>query len=252
MVMDLTLQPISSAEGRPDNNLLKLLTARDYALLAPNLQPVAFSQEAILYRPGEPVTSAFFPCGAAMASFVITGEDGREVETALIGREGAVGGVVSKGYLPAYSRIIVKHAGSFMRIRLTHLDAAKRQSPSLADIFTRYADCLFAQLMQSAACNAVHSIEQRTARWIIAALERTGSQLVTLTREQLARLLGVGRSYTSRITQEFCHEGIIETRRGALYVRDPERLRRKACGCNTALEAHFNVVLAGAYPDDTP
>ena len=154
---------------------------------------------------------------------MVTNEDGRDVETILIGREGAVGGIVSQGYLPAYTRITVKFAGPFVRLPVGKLDAAKAKSRTLSNIFARYADCMLAQIFQSTACNAIHSIEQRTAKWIISAMERTdGDEVVPLTHEQLATLLGVGRSYTSRVIQTFKAEGTLETRRGSILVRNPD------------------------------
>ena len=133
-----------------------------------------------------------FPCGPSLVSYMVANEDGRDVETILIGREGAVGGIVSQGFLPAYTHIMVKFAGPFVRLPVGKLDAAKTQSATLNNIFARYADCMLAQIFQSTACNAIHSIEQRTAKWIISAMERTDDDVVVpLTHEQLATLLGV-------------------------------------------------------------
>jgi hypothetical protein len=176
----------------------------------------------------------------------------------LVGREGAVGGIVSEGYLPAYTRITVKFGGPFARLPISRLDAAKRKSTPLRNVFTRYADCMLAQIFQSTACNAIHSIEQRTAKWILSAMARTegggdGDGVVPLTHEQLATLLGVGRSYTSRVIQIFKAEGVLETRRGAILVRNAEALRMRACRCNEAVRNHFEEVLRGVYPtEETP
>jgi CRP-like cAMP-binding protein len=109
---------------------------------------------------------------------------------------------------------------------------------------------MLAQIFQSTACNAIHSIEQRTAKWIISAMERTdGEEVVPLTHEQLATLLGVGRSYTSRVIQTFKAEGTLETRRGSILVRNPDALRSRSCRCNEAVRSHFDEVLRGVYPD---
>src|SRR5712675_2109267 len=108
---------------------------------------------------------------------------------------------------------------------------------------------MLSQIFQSTACNAIHSIEQRTAKWIISAMERTnGDHAVPLTHEQLATLLGVGRSYTSRVIQIFKAEGVLETRRGSILVRNPEALRIRACLCNESVKNHFEEVLRGVYP----
>jgi DNA-binding FadR family transcriptional regulator len=119
-------------------------------------------------------------------------------------------------------------------------------------VFARYADCLLAQMFQSTACNAAHSIEQRTAKWIISAMERTnGDNVVPLTHEQLATLLGVGRSYASRVIQIFKAEGVLETRRGSILVRNREALQKRACLCNENVKNHFEEVLRGVYPTET-
>ena len=115
-----------------------------------------------------------------------------------------------------------------MRLPVGKLDAAKTKSATLRNVFARYADCMLAQIFQSTACNAIHSIEQRTAKWIISAMERTdGDDVVPLTHEQLATLLGVGRSYTSRVIQTFKAEGVLETRRGSILVRNRDALRTR-------------------------
>ncbi len=236
---------------RPYNNLLRRLSMTDYALLSPHLAEEQTSAGDLLYNPGDDVQIVHFPCGPALASYLVANEDGRDVETILVGREGAVGGIVSQGFLPAYTRIVVKFAGPFVRLPVTKLDAAKLQSKTLRSVFARYADCMLAQMFQSTACNAIHSIEQRTAKWIIAAMERTdGDPTVPLTHEQLATLLGVGRSYASRVLQTFKAEGILETRRGAITVRDTEALKRRSCLCNEAVKGHFEEVLRGVYPSE--
>jgi Crp-like helix-turn-helix domain len=240
----------TTAGERPFNNLLRRLNDADYALLASDLTQDEGKAGDLLYNPGDDVDIVHFPCGPGLVSYMVANEDGRDVETVLIGREGAVGGIVSQGYLPAYTRIVVKFGGSFVRLSVGKLEAAKTSSPSLRNIFARYADCMLAQIFQSTACNAIHSIEQRTAKWIISAMERTdGEGIVPLTHEQLATLLGVGRSYTSRVIQTLKGEGILQTRRGSIQVRHAGALRSRSCLCNDAVKNHFDEVLRGVYPD---
>ena len=240
----------SEAGDRPFNNLLRRLNNADFALIEPYLGAIDANPNDLLYSPGDDVEIVHFPCGPSLVSYMVPNEDGRDVETILIGREGAVGGIVSQGFLPAYTRIMVKFAGPFVRLPISKLDAAKSKSTTLNNVFARYADCMLAQIFQSTACNAIHSIEQRTAKWIISAMERTdGDEVVPLTHEQLATLLGVGRSYTSRVIQTFKAEEILETRRGSILVRNPDKLRIRSCLCNEAVKAHFEEVLRGVYPD---
>jgi hypothetical protein len=238
------------SDERPYNNLLRRLIAPDYVLISDDLDDRTLEEDELLYNPGDQVEFVHFPCGPSLVSYLITSEDGRDIEATLVGREGAVGGIVSQGYLPAYSRIVVKFGGPFMRLPIGKLEVAKLKSPGLRDVFARYADCLLAQIFQSTACNAIHSIEQRTAKWIISAMDRTGSDVVPLTHEQLAGMLGVGRSYVSRVIQIFKVEGILETRRGAIVVRNRAALDAKACQCNDSVKTHFEEVLRGVYPTE--
>lgn len=239
----------AAASDRPSNNLLRRLNSADYALLAADLSAAEMAPGDLLYNPGDDVQTVHFPCGPALVSYLVANEDGHDVETILIGREGAVGGIVSQGFLPAYTRIAVKFGGPVVRLSVGKLSAAKANSASLRNIFARYADCMLAQIFQSTACNAIHSIEQRTAKWIISAMERTdGNNTVPLTHEQLATLLGVGRSYASRVIQTLKAQGVLETRRGAIVVSDPESLKERSCLCNEAVKVHFEEVLRGVYP----
>jgi len=238
--------------GRPPfNNLLRRLSDSDFGLIAPHVTRDVAKANDLLYNPGDDVEIVHFPCGPSLVSYIVPNEDGSDVEAILVGREGAVGGIVSEGYLPAYTRIMVKFGGPFVRLRVGKLNAAKAKSTTLRNVFARYSDCLLAQMFQSTACNAIHSVEQRTAKWIISAMERTeGDNVVMLTHEQLGALLGVSRSYTSRVIETFKAEGVLETRRGAILVRNPEALRIRACLCNESVKNHFEEVLRGVYPTE--
>jgi hypothetical protein len=250
--MSETIAPEVSDDSRPHNNLLRTLRASDYALIATYLTPCDTPANDVLYHPGDAVDVVHFPCGQSMVSYLISAEDGRDVETILVGREGAVGGVVSSGHLPAYTRIVVRFGGSFVCLKTGDLEAAKAKSPALRQIFARYADCLLTQTFQATACNAIHSIEQRAAKWIVAANERTGSDIVPFTHEELAAMLGTGRSHTTRVLQSWRSRGLIETRRGSLVVRDLVNLKALACECNELVKKHFDEVLRGVYPNGGP
>lgn len=240
---------ISTFEGKTGNNLVDALRPRERELLVSHLQSWPGEVGRTLQTPGSRVEWAYFPIGKAMVSYRVTFGDGREVETALIGREGAVGGIVSQGHLPAFALAVVLFGGTFARISLTDLEAIKAREPAIDSLFNRYADCLLAQVFQASACNAAHSIQQRAARWLVAASERTGSDELTLTQDQLAGLLGVGRSYTTRVIGRFKAEGVVDTQRGRLTVVDHAHLAAMACDCNDVVRSHFNTVLKGVYPD---
>jgi len=230
--------------------LLRALRPADAAILNPYLEPWIGARGQLVYEPGDPVRTVYFPCGPSLISYLVVLRNGMAVETALIGREGAVGGIVSKGRLPAFARAEVQFPGPFMRMQIADLEEAKQRSPTLGNLFARYADCLAAQVFQASACNGAHSIEQRTAKWLVSAIERTGGPDIPLTQDQLAVMLAVGRSYISRVLRAFRQGGILETRRGYLYIRDIDQLRMLACECNESVRAHFEDVLSGVYPAD--
>jgi CRP-like cAMP-binding protein len=183
-----------------------------------------------LIRPGDAVDGVYFPCGRALLSLVVAFADGREVHALSVGSEGAAGGLTGTP-LRAYVRVAVKAAGRVLRLPLEEVERARQLSPQFRDRFARYLDSLLAQAIQSLACNAVHGIEARAAKWILAALARTEGTTVALTQEELAAMLGVGRSYANRITQSLKAQGLIATRRAMIIVPDPAALEAKACGC---------------------
>ena len=231
------------------SNLLATLREETLALLQPRMSECELEAGHVFFEPGDVVTECYFPRNDAVASFFVTLENNVSVETVMVGREGALGGIVSQGAMPAYSRSAVVQNGSFYRIASADLEAAKEQSSDIRFLFARYADCLMAQVFQSVACNAMHTIEQRAAKWLCSAVERTGASTISMTQEQLASMMGIGRSYASRVIQRFKRDGLVLTRRGGLDVLDPEGLQRRACSCNLLVKQHFDTVLRGVYPD---
>jgi hypothetical protein len=231
------------------NALLATLNEADRMRLAPHILTFDLKSGEILQHAGDEVVDTWFPCGHAMAAFCIaTNDNTTAVEVALIGREGAIGGIVSNGHVPAYATAQVRFRGRFLRIKTAALENAKLESISLRHWFSRYSDCLMAQVFQTAACNATHTISQRTAKWLLAAVARTDGLEFEMTQEQLAEMLGVGRTFVTRVVKKLRDEGSIATRRGVFTITDEPLLRKGACGCTTVIENHFDTVLHGIYP----
>lgn len=241
---------VASPDDIRENRLLAVLSDADRARLVPHIHSFEFENGTILQRAGDEVVHTWFPCRPALASFCVTTDVDDTVEVAIIGWEGAVGGIVSNGSIPAYATSQVRSAGRFLRIKTAALEQAKIDSIYLRHWFARYSDCLFAQLFQTAACNARHTIKQRACKWLLAASERTRSNELRMTQEDFAGLLGVGRSFVNRTLQSLRAEGLVTVRRGLVVVLDKKRLKRASCGCSTAIENHFDTVLHGIYPRD--
>jgi hypothetical protein len=233
-----------------NNLLLATLSEQDRKLLLPHMMAFELKAQDILQSAGDQVTDTWFPCSPdAMAAFCIsTDENSRAVEVALIGAEGAIGGIVSNGNVPAYATAHVRHGGRFLRIKTTALERAKLDSIALRHWFSRYSDCLLAQVFQTSACNATHTIEQRVAKWLLAGKSRTRSDRIDMTQEQLADVLGVGRTFVTRVVGGLRKRGTIETRRGVFIIKDEATLKERACGCTTAIEDHYDTVMHGIYP----
>lgn len=234
------------------NRLLSTFPQEARALVEADSEVVELKPGQTLFRPGEPVSHSLFPFGQTMIGLLLDLDEDRSVEVASIGREGAIGGIVSCGHAPAFSHACVLIPGPVMRIPLKRLDEAKQRGSHIAHIFCRYSDFLLSMVMQSVACNAFHSIGQRAARWLLTAQDRAGDR-IELTQEALAALLGVQRTTVNAVVRTLQDEGLISNRRGAIQVIDRAGLTRRACACHRAVENHYANVIGpsgtGGSPD---
>ncbi|MFC5554800.1 Crp/Fnr family transcriptional regulator [Methylobacterium iners] len=225
------------------NLLLKSLDAEDRALLAPHLERVECQRGDTLFSAGAEVSCISFPCDQTVATLIVAMRDGRGAETATVGREGAVGGVVSSGFLPASTSAVIQIGGPVLRIEAVRLQEAKRASASLRNLFTRYADCLLAQVLQSVACNALHPIEERCLRWLLTLQDRIGTDVLPVTHELLAAMLGVQRTYLTRILRTLQQQGLIEVGRGRITILSRSEMEEVACECHGVVVRHYATVL---------
>lgn len=230
------------------NQILKLLPRPALEAVTPWLEEVELGRGECLFEPGDDVTHAYFPLNGMVASLVLPMRDGRAVEAATIGREGAIGGIISQGSKPAFARAIVQIPGHAIRISVARLEAAKRTAPKLHDILVRYSDCLIAQVLQSVGCAMVHPLEARCARWLLMAHDRLQQPEIPLTQEALAEMFGVARTYMTRIASALQRRGAISYRRGIVHIERREMLEDAACECYGAVRGHFDRVLPGLYP----
>lgn len=253
MAADPMVRPGEATRGRPPSNrLLDALTDDDRALLDPHLVPVLARRGDCLVEAGDEVTGCLFPCDAAMVSLIVALADGTRAETATVGREGALGGVVSSARRPAFATSVVQIGGTLLRIDTEALEAAKDRSPTLRDMLARYADCLIAQVLQSVACNVLHRLEARLCRWLLTTQDRVGGSEVPLTQEFMAEMLGVQRTTVTAAVSTLQARGLIAATRGRITVLDRAALEATACDCHGAVVAHFERLLPGVYPIHPP
>lgn len=229
------------------NLLLKSLNQADRALLSPHLDRFTVGKGETLFEAGREVAAISFPCDHTIVTLVIAMRDGRTAETATIGREGAVGAVVSDGSLPASTHAVVQIGGPVLRMDAQRLQSALQRSASLRNLFTRYSDCLIAQILQSVACNALHPIEQRCLRWLLTLQDRIGSESLPVTHELLAAMLGVQRTYLTRILRSLQEQNLVRVGRARITIVDPAEASRAACECHDSVKRHFETVLGAVY-----
>lgn len=230
------------------NRLLAALRPGDLALLSPALELVPVRAGDILFEPGEDVAHVCFPGRDAIGALVLDLRGGEAAEVAMVGCEGAIGGIISEGNKPAFARGVIQMGGAALRLPIDVLDHAKQRSASLRDHFARYADCLLAQLLQSVACSATHGLDARLARWLLTLQDRLGISELRVTQAFIAEMLGVRRTYATRIIGDLERLGALRRTRGAIVISDRRKLEGCACECYGYLRRHFERVLPGVYP----
>ncbi len=240
---DTLVDEISGAEAAfSGNRLLSTFALEARGLVEPFGELVDLDSGDVVLNRGDQVKSSLFPIGATVIAMCTELADGRSVEVASVGREGALGGIISCGEAPAFAKAIVLVGGQAFRVPMDALEEAKRGSRFVSNIFCRYSDYLLSQVMQSVACSTFHSINQRAARWLLHAQDRAGDRL-ELTQEAFASLLGVQRTTLNAVVQSLQGEGLIATSRGVVRVTDRVGLKHRACECYQRLDDHFAAVI---------
>ena len=232
-------------EAFAGNRLLATFNSEARGLIEPYGAMVELSPGDVVLERGDDVRSSLFLVGPTMVSMGLELPGKHSVEVASIGREGAVGGIVSCGHAPAFARAEVLVGGPAFKVPMECLEEAKRRSKFIADLFCRFSDYLLSQVMQSAACNAFHSIPERAARWLLHAQDRAGDR-IELTQEAFAGLLGVQRTTVNAVVRTLQDEGLIATGRGRIRVVDRAKLKRRSCPCYERLEEHFGAVIGSS------
>lgn len=191
---------------------------------------VTLSVGQVLYEPGDLMTSVYL-LDAGLISMVAVMEDGREVQTGAIGREGAVGMSASGFVDTAFTRMQVQLPGQALVVKADRFMALVDESLEFCSAVSRYRDVLTRTCIQSVACNALHSTQRRCARWILTANDHVDGQKLPITQSFLAAMLGVKRNAVSRVARDFQQLGLIRTRWGTIEILNADFLGDMACEC---------------------
>jgi len=224
------------------NELLAALPAEVLQRLSPALELGSLALKEILHRPRDPIEYVYFP-GAGFVSELTVLENGDMVEVATIGREGMVGIFASDGDERAPSLSMVQAAIDVCyRLRATVFREEMDRRGPFHQLMTRYMHAHVGLIMQSTACNAMHTVEQRLARWLLMAHDRVGVDDFPLTQEFLAMMLGVSRPSVTIVAGTLQKAGLITYHRGHLRIVDRERLEAASCECFRVVKKLFTSV----------
>jgi CRP-like cAMP-binding protein len=218
------------AGHRVANKILLSIADEEYALIIPHLEFINMPQHLSLYEPGQMLEFVHFP-NTGMVSLVIATEDGRTVEVGEVGREGFAGIQATVGINRNQVREIVQIAGDGFRARIGALQIVLQSAPELQRILTRYAVVQGMQFAQTAACNRLHNIEQRLARWLLITQDRVDSPTLAITHDFLATMLGTDRPTVSLAAGFLQDKQIIAYPRGSVQILSRTKLEDCACEC---------------------
>jgi len=234
-LIEQRVRPASAGMSESFNMILNALPASLQRELEPALKPVVLTKEQFLYQEGDHLEFLYFPMSAVVSEFKIL-EDGRMVEIAVIGREGAIGlsSIFSESHI-ASNCTQVSQAGTAKKLDAETFERLLRTNDELRTSLSRFVDLYIRQISQKAICNMYHSVKERLCTWLLMVHDRCGRSTLNLTHEQIARTLGVYRPSITCIAQELRKKKLINYSRGGISIVDRKRVEQAACTCYTEL-----------------
>ncbi len=217
------------------NEILLDLPRNERDLVSPKLELLRLGLRHVLHEPGDTLKSAYF-CNSGLISILSVFPDGKSVEVGLVGKEGFVGLPLVAGFRSATTRAVVQIEGTVFRIDGDALAIVLRQCPTLERRLQQFAQIMTMQVTQIAACNRLHEVEQRLARWLLMSADRIASNSVPLTQELLAQMLGTRRSSVTVAAGILQKAGLIAYTRGDVRITDKTGLKEASCECYAIMQ----------------
>ena len=224
------------------NRILSALPVDEYERISPRLEYTPLTLGKILYRPGEPIAHVYFPLRGTVSITAVM-EDGREVEVGIVGREGMLGLPLVLGTDTAPLKAAVQVPDGAMRLRAGAFGEELERGKGLRRLLLRYAQAFFIQTAITAACNRLHPLDGRLARWLLMTKDRAQSSTLPLTQEFLSIMLGVRRAGVTEACGALAGAGLIENKRGRIRIADPQGLERASCECYGVVRREYNRLL---------
>ena len=233
---------------RVSNGFLSSLTADDFELIRPHLRTVELTQDSVLIEPGETLTRAYLP-HTGVISLIVRLARGENVQIAMVGRDSIFGALSALGYATALNTAVVLTAGAASTLELDHLHAAADRSTTLRSTLLRHGLAVYAQIQQTAGCNAAHSVESRLARCLLQTRDLSGSNKLVLTQESMAQMIGARRNSVSLVANTLQQAKYIRYSRGHIEIVDPDGLGKTACECYATVTAQYERLLDPRWSD---
>jgi CRP-like cAMP-binding protein len=226
-----TAPPISDGDGNSvHNEILLALPPRERDLVFPKLEFVRLKTHHVLHEPGDTLKSAYF-CNTGLVSILSVFPDGKSVEVGLVGKEGFIGLPLVVGFRTAPTRAVSQIGGTAFRVDSETLTGLLSKCPSLERGLQQFSQIMAMQVTQIAACNRLHEVNERLARWLLMSADRIDSNSLALTHELLSQMLGTRRSSVTVSVGMFQKAGLITHTRGDVKIIERRKLEAAACEC---------------------
>ena len=228
----------TNAAGKPvSNKLLLSLSDRDYSSLRPHLEYVSLPNHLVIHEAGGKLEFAYFP-NRGLISLVVVMKNGKTAEAGIVGNEGFTGTLAAVGLSRSTLQAVIQITGDGFRVEVGALQNTLESAPHLQLILSRYAAIRGMQVAQTAACNRLHGIEQRLARWLLMTQDRINSGSLPITHDFLATMLGTDRPSVSLAARVLQKKKLIEYIRGAVNIVNRKALEKSACECYAVIRQY--------------
>lgn len=229
------------------NRLLDALSPETYEHFRPHLTEIYLEQGTILHYPGDVINQLYFPVDCLL-SITITMNNGDTAETGVIGNREVLGvNAFMGGEETTQTEYVVQIGGVAKKLDARIFREEFDQNPELRSIFLKYIQALIAQLSQTTACNRLHTLDKRLARWLLEAQDRVESRQINLTQQFISEMLGVRRAGVTQAAQRLQDDGLIVYGRGHIYIHDVEALETASCECYGAVRDEYDRLLGNKH-----
>jgi CRP-like cAMP-binding protein len=225
-----------------ENHLLRTLEPAALKLLKPQMKTITVHHGELLHSPSSQMEFAYFPISMIISVLARTSE-GQTAETSIVGREGMIGSSAIHGIMTSFAESVVQVGGEATRIPTSDVHRIGKTSESFRKTIALFDLSLLAQSQQSTACQALHQVENRAARWLLQCRKRLGSNDIRLTQEFFGQMLGVQRTTINLVERTLQNAGLIQIGRGRISILDLEGLQAVSCDCYDRIERRYEELL---------